>query len=65
MQRFIQALLRLVKAQGDQGYQWPEQQGMASVRGVGDVSVLYGLNVVLAVDGSSSFTSVMRFYLSL
>lgn len=42
MQRFIQALLRLVRAQGDQGYQWPSS-GMqpACVRGAGDVSALW------------------------
>lgn len=49
MRRFIQALLRLVKARGDQGYQCGSSGRRLSVRGTGDVVVLYGLNAALAI----------------
>lgn len=49
MRRFIQALLRLVTAWGDQGYQCGSSRRRSSLRGAWDAVVLYDLNVALAV----------------
>lgn len=49
MRRFIQALLRLVKAWGDQGYRCGSSRRRGSLRGAGDAVVLYDLNAALAV----------------
>lgn len=49
MRRIIQALLRLVKARGDQGYQCGSSRRWGSLRGAGDAVVLYDLNAALAV----------------
>ncbi|CAF91839.1 unnamed protein product, partial [Tetraodon nigroviridis] len=49
MRRFIQALLRPVKAWGDQGYRCGSSRRWGSLRGAGDAVVLYDLNAALAV----------------